>query len=207
MFAYLKKHPRSRLVFDDSEPDYTGIDFYHCDWSEYYPDAAEVLPKKMPKPRGYKATRRLYTAIILMVNRSPILWYSKQQNTVESSTFCSKFVALKTATDVIKGLCYKLCMMGAPIDGTTCVFCDNNLVVKNVSNQESMIKKQHTSITYYRVCEAIASGIMMVTSKPGVTNLSDLACGKYLEGQLDGPGQEGDQVPGTGIPQIVRSVM
>eukprot|EP00957_Ditylum_brightwellii_P030538 2313064-Ditylum_brightwellii.AAC.1 len=62
--------------------------------------------------------------------------------------------------------------MEVPIDGTTCVFCDHGLIVKNVSNPESMIKEQHTSIAYHRVRDAIASGTMMVTSKPGVTNLS-----------------------------------
>eukprot|EP00957_Ditylum_brightwellii_P115843 8837007-Ditylum_brightwellii.AAC.1 len=62
----------------------------------------------------------------------------------------------------------------------------------------------------------------MVTSKPGVANLSDILTKLlkgphlrelsqrllwYLDGSLDGPGQEGDQVPGTGTSQIVRGVM
>eukprot|EP00957_Ditylum_brightwellii_P143848 10960830-Ditylum_brightwellii.AAC.1 len=99
MFAYPKKYPRSRLIFDDTEPDYSGIDFHHCDWAEYYPDAADVLLKKIPKSRGCKATRRLHTGIILMENRSSIYG--------------------TTATDMIEGLCYKLHMLGVPIDGET----------------------------------------------------------------------------------------
>ena len=36
-----------------------------------------------------------------------------------------QFVALRVATtELIEGLCYKLIMLGVPIDGTTSVYCD-----------------------------------------------------------------------------------
>jgi hypothetical protein len=38
------------------------------------------------------------------VNRAPILWYSKRQNTVESSTFGSEIVAMRIAIEIIEGL-------------------------------------------------------------------------------------------------------
>jgi hypothetical protein len=59
------------------------------------------------------------------------MWYLKRQNTVESSTFGSDFVAMKTAMETIKGLRYKLRMMGVKIEGLTNVFCDNDSIVKN----------------------------------------------------------------------------
>ena len=37
---------------------------------------------------------RSYSGIIVYVNNSPIIWYSKIQNTVEASTFGSEFIAL-----------------------------------------------------------------------------------------------------------------
>jgi hypothetical protein len=46
------------------------------------------------------ATRQSTTGVIIFVNGAPIRWYSKRQNTVESSTFGSEFVALKIAMEL-----------------------------------------------------------------------------------------------------------
>jgi hypothetical protein len=64
------------------------------------------------------------------VNRAPIVWYSRRQITVETSTFGSEIVALKIATELIQSLWYKLRMMGIPMSGPANVFCDNQAVVK-----------------------------------------------------------------------------
>jgi hypothetical protein len=48
---------------------------------------------------------------------------------------------MKTAIDMIEGLRYKLRMMGIPLIGPTSVFCDNQLVVKNTTAPESVLKK------------------------------------------------------------------
>ena len=64
---------------------------------------------------GNKITRRSHTGIIIFVNSAPIVWYSKRQNTVESSTFGSELIALKQAVDMIEGLIYKIRMFGIPI--------------------------------------------------------------------------------------------
>ena len=52
MFAYLKHHPRSTMVFDDTIPTFRGERFVRCDRSEFYPEAAEAIPENMPMPRG-----------------------------------------------------------------------------------------------------------------------------------------------------------
>jgi hypothetical protein len=46
-------------------------------------------------------TVRSQSGILLFVNRAPILWYSKKQNTVETSTFGSKFVAMCIVVELI----------------------------------------------------------------------------------------------------------
>jgi hypothetical protein len=43
LFAYLKHHKRSRMVFDDTEPAFDANVFKTCDWSEFYPDAEEPV--------------------------------------------------------------------------------------------------------------------------------------------------------------------
>ena len=109
-----------------------------------------------------------------MVNRAPILWYSKRQNTVETSTFGSEYVALKTAVEMIEGMRYKLRMMGVPLDGPTNVFCDNESVVKNSTKPESALKRRHNAIAYHRCREAQAAGIIRIAFEDGDTNIADL---------------------------------
>ena len=43
-----------------------------------------------------KRAGRLHTGYVIFVNISPIVFYSNLQSTVESSTFSSKFIAMKT---------------------------------------------------------------------------------------------------------------
>jgi hypothetical protein len=151
IFACLKQFNRSQLVFDDAEPTFDNSYFHVCDWSEYYPDAKEAIPN-MPEPLGHgvsstcyvdadhagcKITRRSRTGLVTYVNKAPVIWYSKRQNTVEAATFGSEFIALKTAIDQVEALRYKLRMFGIPINGPTSIFCDNESVVINATHSES----------------------------------------------------------------------
>jgi hypothetical protein len=59
------------------------------------------------------------------VKGAPVTWYSRQQNTVELSTFGSEFIAMHIAVEQVKGLRYNLWMMGIPRDGPANIYCDN----------------------------------------------------------------------------------
>ena len=118
IFYYLKYPDRSWTVLDPTslevewQPRYQG-EIHPQEkaiaMKGLYPDAVEQLPQNMPKARGIsvdinvfvdaihasnKITRYLHTGIIIMINVAPVMWYSKRQNTVETSTFGSEFVAL-----------------------------------------------------------------------------------------------------------------
>jgi hypothetical protein len=123
---------------------------------------------------GNRITRRSQTGILIFCIRAPILWYSKRQNTVETSTFGSEFVAMRIAVELIEGLRYKLRMFGIPIDCPTNVFCDNEAVTKNVTLPESTLKKKHNAIAYHRSREAVAAGTIRVAKEDGKTNLADV---------------------------------
>ena len=143
----------------------------------------------MPPPCGYAVsthcfvdadlssntvTRRSQTGILIFLNRAPIIWYSKRQNTVETSTFGSEFIAMRTAVKHIKMLCYKLRMFGIPIEGPMNVFCDNEAVFKNTTIPESTLKKKHNSICYHRCRKAVVARVMRVAKEGMLTNLADL---------------------------------
>ena len=132
IFRYLKhRHQKGYVVMDPMKWEITwswGPDEVHPRrraefMTELYPDACQMLPPDMPEPLGQsvnvtcfvdadhagnKVTRRSHTGIIIFVNSAPIIWYSKRQNTVESSTFGSEIIAMKQATDMIEALVYSL---------------------------------------------------------------------------------------------------
>jgi hypothetical protein len=189
IFGYLKAKPTRTLAFDPQHPNIDESRFVKCDWHDFYRGAKEPIPGDAPAPRGNivsthcfvdadhagnLVTRRSQTGILLFVNRAPIVWYSKRQNTVETSTFGSEFVAMRIAVELIESLRYKLRMFGIPIDGPTNVYCDNEAVTKNVIYPESTLKKKHNSIAYHRAREAVAAGTIRVTKEDGKTNLADV---------------------------------
>ena len=123
---------------------------------------------------GCRETRRSHTGIIIFLQRAPITWYSKRQNTVETSSFGSEFVAMKTAVEQVEALRYKLRMMGIPVNGPTNVFCDNESVFRNTTKPESVLKKKHNAIAYHRTREAIAAGIVRIAWEDGRFNIADV---------------------------------
>ena len=123
---------------------------------------------------GNQVTRRSHTGIIMYCNLAPVTWYSKRQNTVETSTFGSEFVAMRIATELTESLIYKLRMFGVPIDGPARVFCDNESVVRSSSFPESTLKKKHVSIAYHKVREAVAAGKILIYYESTNSNLADL---------------------------------
>ena len=77
---------------------------------------------------GHRIMHQLHMGVLIMLNWAPSMWYLKQQNNMETSTFGSKFIALKTATEMVEGLHYKLCMIGIKVDCSTNIFCNNELI-------------------------------------------------------------------------------
>jgi len=205
LFAYIKNvlHPKGnvkwkrRVVFDGADP-VIDRDFLNAgeDWKEFYPDAEEEMPPNRPKPRGKAVaiscfvdanhagnvvTRRSHTGILIYVQNAPIIWFSKRQNTVETSTFGSEFIAMQTAKELVVALRYKLRMFGVPIkgpydepDGPAIVHCDNAGVVANTTIPTSTLTKKHNSINYHACREAVAAGIMIVSKEDTEYNHADL---------------------------------
>jgi hypothetical protein len=119
-------------------------------------------------------TWRSQTGILLFVNKARITWYSKRQNTVETSTFSSEFIMMKVAVEMIEALRYKLCWFGIPLDGAASIYCDNEAVCNSAQTPESTLKKKHNSIAFHWGREFIASGAGRVSWEATLSNLSDL---------------------------------
>jgi hypothetical protein len=80
----------------------------------------------------------------------------KKQTSIETSTFGSEFVAMKQATEFVRGLRYRLRMMGIPVTNPAFVYGDNQSVLYNVTLPSSTLKKKSNSIAYHFVREGCA---------------------------------------------------
>ena len=187
IFGYLKDLTKWKLFFDPQHLELDERSFTTYNWYDFYRDAKEPVLGDMPVPRGQVVSTHCFvdldhaanivmrcsqTGLLLFVNRAPVTSFSKRQNTVETSTFGSEFIAMKTVAEHIEALHYKLRMSGIPIEGPTNVFCNNEAVFKNTSIPDSTLKKKHTSICYHRAREAVAARTMRVAKEGTAANLA-----------------------------------
>ena len=189
IMSYLRQKHNTRLIFD---PTYPKIDmgmFPQFDWTEFYGNIDEAIPADMPEPLGKdvdvrmmcdsdhagdRRTRRSRTGFLIFCNMALIDWVSKKQATIETSVFGAEFVAMKHGIEKLRGLRYKLRMMGIPLTGPSYIFADNKSQVTNATIPESTLKKKCNSICYHAVRESVAMGESLITHIRSEENLSDL---------------------------------
>ena len=124
MFAYLEKQHNSEMVFDHTVPAIDYSDFPKQDWENtvYTNERGELKEDvllNMPTPLGKifkmqvfvdsdhagdQVTRRSRTGFLVYLNNLLIYWSLKKQTKVETSSFGSKFMAMKHAMEYIRGL-------------------------------------------------------------------------------------------------------
>ena len=129
-------------------PTYPDIDFETfndgAERKTLYGDVTESIPPNAPDPRGNsvdlrmlvdsdhagdKMTRRSRTGYFIFLNTALIDWLSKKQATIESSVFGAEFIAMKTGVEALRGIRYKLSMMGVPMTRPTYIYGDSMSVI------------------------------------------------------------------------------
>ena len=198
LFAHIKSRHNARMAFD---PTYAEIDmsvFIQSDWTDFYGPVKEPIPPNAPEPRGKevelrmfvdsdhagdKLTRRSRTGFIIYMNMAPIQWFSKKQPTIETSVFGAEFVALKNGMEALRGLRYKLRMMGIEVEGPSYVYGDNMSVIHNTQRPESTLKKKSNSVCYHAVREAVAMGELLTGHVSTHENPADMLT-KVLPGGM-----------------------
>ena len=169
IFTYLCKYHNTELVYDLSDPVVEYDVFERRDWTSSEFGAVqgkEEIPPNMPEPRGQgftmhvkvdadhtldTITRRSRMGFLVYLNCALIYWWSKKQNSMESSSFGSELIAMKQCCEYVHGLRYKLRMMGISCDDPTFIYGDNQLVLANMTIPDSTLKEKSQSITYHFV--------------------------------------------------------
>ena len=189
IFAYLKAHHNARLVLDPSYPDIDATTFENKNWKEFYGNTKEDIPKNVPRPLGKELlircfvdadfagdllSRRSRSGFLVLLNMTPIYWLSKKQSTIETSSFGSEFCAMKLAYECLRGLRYKLRMMGIPVENPCFIYGDNQSVLWNTTVPESKLKKKSSSVAYHSVREGVSRDEWRTTYVKSNKNPSDL---------------------------------
>ena len=131
---------------------------------------------------GEKKTRQSRTGFFVFINGALIQWLSKKQATIKTSVFGAKFVAVKIGMESLRGLQYKLRMIGVPIDVPLLIYGDNMSVILNTQQPELTLKKKSNSIAYHAVRESVAMGESLTGHVGTNDNPADLAT-KVLYGK------------------------
>jgi hypothetical protein len=76
-------------------------------------------------------------------------WISKQQKTIETSTYGSELVSACVAVKLIMEYHYKLHMLGMPLDDPALLLGNNNSIVLNTTVPLSPLKKKHNAIAWH----------------------------------------------------------
>lgn len=188
--AYLRKMRDACIRIRTHEPDYSAIPVIKYDWeNSVYGEVAELIPSDAPAPKGRPVTLTHYvdanlyhdcltgrsvTGILHFINATPIDWYSKRQSTVETATYGSEFVAARTCVEQIIDLRNTLRYLGVPIRGRSWMFGDNESVVNSAAQPHAKLHKRHTALSFHRVRETIAAGILWFVHIPGDSNPADI---------------------------------
>ena len=190
VFAFLSKKHNSRSVFDPTYPEIDESQFPRNDWTSFYGDVKEAIPMDAPTPKGKEVVLRMYvdsdhagdrltrrsrTGFVIFLNSALIRALSKKQATIETSVFGAEFVALKQGLETLRGIRYKLRMMGVPIEGPSYVYGDNMSVVTNTQKPESTLKKKSSEIAYHFCREAVAMGECVLSHIASEDNPADIA--------------------------------
>ncbi|KAI2500399.1 Reverse transcriptase (RNA-dependent DNA polymerase) [Fragilaria crotonensis] len=212
LFNYLDKRHNARIVFDPSYPVVDMSVFKECDWKAFYGNVKEAVPPNAPAPRGKdvdlrmfvdsdhagdKRVRRSRTGFLIYLNMSLVTWYSKKQSTIETSVFGAEFVAMKQGMEALRGIRYKLRMMGVELAGPSYIYGDNMSVIHNTQRPESTLKKKSNAVCYHAVREAVAMGECLTGHVSTNDNPADL-CTKLIPG-----GQKRDHLVGLILYDIV----
>jgi hypothetical protein len=109
----------------------------------------------------------------------------------------AEFVAMKVGMETLRGIRYKLRMMGVELSGPLYIYGDNMSVIYNTQRPESILKKKSNVVCYHAVRESVAMGECLTGHVPTDDNPADI-CTKLIPG-----GRKRDHLVGLVLSDIV----
>jgi hypothetical protein len=108
-----------------------------------------------------------------VVGSTPVIWSSKRQPCVQTSTFGAEFTALKKGVEEAVALRYHLRAMGVKVSKPTSIFVDNMSMILNARNPGSTLNKKTVALSYHFVQEHVATDVVEIRKIDSVDNFAD----------------------------------
>jgi len=186
VYRYLSKMKHGAICFWTDIPDYSAVPIPDYDWaSSTYGNVEELIPDDMPEPLGKlvqtstffdanlchdMTTGKSVTGILHPLNQTPIDYFSKKQPLVETATYGSEFMSARQATEQVMDIQNTLQYLGVPVITKLYMFGDNKTVCDSATKPTAKLNKRHAILSYHRVREAVAAGIIALLNIPGKNN-------------------------------------
>ena len=117
---------------------------------------------------------RSASGVLEMLNQTPVDWFSKRQNQVETAVHGSEFMVAWIGCERLIDLRHTLRSFGVPLDGPSWMFGDNKSVVTSSAVPHSRLSKRWNALSHHRVREAIAGRWLRFEHVPGMENPADI---------------------------------
>lgn len=172
--GYLLKMRHAILRFRTGKPDCSDVSDRVFEWTHtVYGGTKEILKDDAPQPKGPQVQLTYYvdanfmhclmmegsvTGIIHYANQTLLDWFTKKQNTVETATYGSEFMAACICVEQIYDIRNTLQYLGVAICEVSMMFGDNESVVNSSLLPHVKLHKQHAMLSFHKVQQAIAMG-------------------------------------------------
>ena len=158
-------------------------------------DIYEVLPEPWGRPLSTlvffdsdhvhdQVTRRWVSGVLLFFGSAPISWTSNRQGIIERSSYSAELCAGRVASEETIALRYMLRSLCIPIIGATALCGDNLGIIISSTNPDSELKKKHVGISYHKLWECTAAGIVKPIKVCTTVNRADIFTKGVLVGNL-----------------------
>ena len=107
------------------------------------------------------------------MNKALVQWLSNNQYMIQTSVFGAEFVVIKIGMETLRGLRYKLRMMGIPLSDQSLIYGDNMSVIHNKQRPEYTLGKKRNSICYHAIRQSFSMGESMTAWVPTGENTAD----------------------------------
>jgi hypothetical protein len=191
VWGYLKEypHPCITIVLNPAETPGETIDCSLLSTSDQYAYAHEELDPKFPIAMGEelntsiyfdsdhahdKKTGRSISGVVAFLGNAPIIWKSKRQGVVQTSTYGAEFSTMRLATEEAIAIRYMLRSLGIRTSTPSNVFGDYTGVLKSATPNEATLKKKHVALSYHCVRENVSSGTIKPYQVGSKDNIADL---------------------------------
>jgi hypothetical protein len=191
IWGYLKKYPSRSLSIKSISFPLPGetLDQDLINFTEQYAYAKEEIDPRFPRPMGKeldvsvffdsdhahdKVTGRSISGVIILVGSTPVVWRSKRQGAVQTSTYGAEFSAMRLATEEIIAMRYMLRSLGIKVSNPSSLSGDNAGVISNTSSPDATLKKKHIALSFHSVRENVSAGVVYPHQISSENNIADL---------------------------------